>query len=170
MPLWFVNLLWGLMSEDDFSAFCAAARPRLLRALTLIAGNTETAEDALQEAFIRAAARWNRLDEPEAWVRRVAVNLLHDRRRRLHASRRAHLRHGPAANVPDHEPTTVLVVAALRELTPNQRQVIALYYLLDLSVQQIAADLDMPDGTVKAHLSRGRARLTELLASEKAHR
>jgi len=54
----------------------------------------------------------------------------------------------------------------LRQLSAGQREVLALHYIADLSVADIAANLGIPEGTVKARLSRGRSRLAELLADE----
>ena len=66
------------MADEEFSAFYAATYQRLLGQLVLLCGDRAEAEDALQEAFARAAVRWRRLrsyEAPEAWVRRVALNL-----------------------------------------------------------------------------------------------
>src|SRR5215217_1401751 len=66
------------MTDEEFSAFYAATYQRLLGQLVLLCGDRAEAEDALQEAFARAAVRWPRLrsyQAPEAWVRRVALNL-----------------------------------------------------------------------------------------------
>jgi RNA polymerase sigma-70 factor (ECF subfamily) len=64
--------------DDDFGDFYQASYPRLVGQLTVMTGSLEDAEDAVQEAFARASTRWARLrdyDMPEAWVRRVALNL-----------------------------------------------------------------------------------------------
>jgi RNA polymerase sigma-70 factor, ECF subfamily len=67
------------MPEDDaFARFYAASYPRLVGQVFAVSGDLADAEDAVQEAFVRAAARWGqvcRYDQPEAWVRRVAINL-----------------------------------------------------------------------------------------------
>jgi len=67
-----------MRSGDDFEDFYQANYPRLVGQLTVVTGSLEDAEDAVQEAFARASTRWARLrayDVPEAWVRRVALNL-----------------------------------------------------------------------------------------------
>src|SRR4029450_3544747 len=73
------GLLGATMTSDhDFEAFYQASYPRLVGQLTVVTGSLEDAEDAVQEAFARASTRWARLrayDAPEAWVRRVALNL-----------------------------------------------------------------------------------------------
>lgn len=93
----------------------------------------------VQEAFTRAAGRWPRLrdyDQPEMWVRRVAINLATDGRRR--ARRRlamlAQLGAEAAAVVPPISVDGLAVAAALAGLPRRHRQVVVLYYLLDLPV------------------------------------
>jgi len=69
--------------------------PGLVRALTVVSGNREVAADCVQEAFVRAHLRWDRvshLDQPVAWIRRVALNLARDQHRRHTRGERAHLR------------------------------------------------------------------------------
>jgi RNA polymerase sigma-70 factor (ECF subfamily) len=51
------------------------------------------------------------------------------------------------------------VVAVLKTLPPAQRRAVAMYYLLDMSIEQIARETGIAVGTVKAHLSRGRSAL-----------
>src|SRR5881392_2746975 len=68
----------AMASDRRFEEFYAASYGRLVGQLVPITGSLEEAEDVCQEAFARAAVRWSRLrdfDAPEAWVRRVALNL-----------------------------------------------------------------------------------------------
>src|SRR4029450_1270819 len=69
----------GHMDNDDFDQFYTASYKRLLWELfAATGGDLQEAEDALQEAYARAALRWKRIrayDQPAAWVRRVALNL-----------------------------------------------------------------------------------------------
>lgn len=64
--------------------FYATAYREIVGGLVVVAGSRATAEDAVQEAFVRLIPRWEKVahyDEPAAWVRRVAFNLLVDKRR-----------------------------------------------------------------------------------------
>jgi RNA polymerase sigma-70 factor, ECF subfamily len=66
------------VAGEEFDGFYAASYRRLLKQLVAVTGDLAGAEDALQEAYARASVRWQRLvayDSPEAWVRRVAMNL-----------------------------------------------------------------------------------------------
>ena len=76
--------------SGSFEEFYTGAVGRLLGQLFPVTGDLHEAEEVVQEAFTRAAARWSRLrdyDVPEAWVRRVAMNLAADRGRTLRRSR-----------------------------------------------------------------------------------
>ena len=129
-------------------------------------GDLHEAEEVVQEAFTRAAARWSRLrdyDVPEAWVRRVAMNLVTDRARTLRRHTKAMLKLRPP---PEALPASVEALAlaqALRTLPVRQRQVLVLHYLVDLPVEEVAHTLGMPNGTVKSLLSRGRHALAAKL-------
>lgn len=125
----------------------------------------------VQEAFTRAAGRWPRLrdyDQPEMWVRRVAINLATDGRRR--ARRRlamlAQLDAEAAAVVPPISVDGLAVAAALAGLPRRHRQVVVLYYLLDLAVQEVARQFALPVGTVKSRLARARSALAMQLDVE----
>lgn len=65
--------------------------------------------------------------------------------------------------MPGLEPDRVALLNALRQLAGPTRETVVLHYLADLPVDEIAATLGVPSGTVKARLSRGRAALAEIL-------
>src|SRR5262245_30368729 len=154
--------------DERFDDFYLASRGRLLGQLFALTGDLHDAEDLVQEAFAKAAARWARIgayEAPEAWVRRVAFNLAVNRQRRLRRHARALFRLGkPQDTVPPLDAGKADLVAALRRLPLRQREVIVLHHLADLPVQAVAAQLGLPDGTVKSLLSRGRATLARLLS------
>lgn len=152
---------------DGFDEFYRGSRQRLLGFVYVLTGNLAEAQDAVQEAYIRAWQRWptvSRYDDPEAWLRVVASRIAVSRWRSLRSRARAYLRHGAEENIPAPSTDTVEVVAALRRLPEEQRIAIALYYLLGMPVAEVARETDAPVGTVKARLSRGRAALAGLLA------
>ena len=103
------------------------------------------------------------VQNPEAWLRTVALN--HQRNSWRHAKvvRRFVTTVPGPQTVPELGPDHVAVVQALAELDPDQRQVVVLRYLADLGTAEIAHELDLPEGTVKSRLSRGRERLAPLL-------
>jgi len=144
---------------------------RLVALLTAVAGTRAEAEDAVQEAFVRAlglAGRRAVVEDPEAWLYRVAVNILRSRWRRVLAGRRATARlvvdRDGSGDAVDRVDGRLELLAALRRLPFPQREALALHYLADLPVEAVAQRLGVPAGTVKARLSRGRAALQRLLA------
>ncbi|MEO3743925.1 sigma-70 family RNA polymerase sigma factor [Plantactinospora sp. B5E13] len=126
------------------------------------------AQDVVQEAFARAIARPRGLadvDNPEAWLRTVAVNVVRRRWRRRQLLDTILLRDRPlnrlVATAPGPERTDLR--EALAGLPVGYREVIVLHYFADLPVEEVAALLGVPTGTVKSRLSRGRAALAARL-------
>jgi RNA polymerase sigma-70 factor (ECF subfamily) len=76
----------------------------------------------------------------------------------------AHRRFGVQPDVPGLNADHVAVVAALRQLPEAQRRAIVLHHMVGLTVEEVAAEVQAPSGTVKARLARGRAKLASLLA------
>ena len=154
------------MDEGEFDQFYAATAPRLVGQLTAMLGSFSEAQDCVQEAFVRAWLHRRRLDlteRPDAWVRRVAWNIGVSRWRQSTSRLRAHRRRGPDPDVRPPTEDHAVLVAALSRIGADQRRAIVLHHLCDLSVEQVAAEVGAPVGTVKARLSRGRAALAEVL-------
>jgi RNA polymerase sigma-70 factor, ECF subfamily len=152
----------------EFDAFYRDSYARLVRQLWAVTGSRQDAEDVLQEAFVRAAARWGRVgayELPEAWVRQVAIRLARNELRRVRRGLAALLRLRPVQQDGPSEDRPALIVA-LRDLPLRYRQVLVLHYLADLPVQQIAAELDLPQGTVTTQLARGRLALAQRLGTD----
>lgn len=142
------------------------------RVAVLVAGNAADAQDAAQEALVKAyyALDRFRLDAPfRPWLLRIVANEARNRRRS--AGRRAQLElavsaqrsSGGAAPSPEEaalarERQTALL-AALNRLREADREVVAHRYLLELSEAETAAVLGCRVGTVKSRLSRALARL-----------
>ena len=155
------------MADDGYVREVYEASYRRLVAQTYaVAGDRVEAEDAVQEAFARAVAagdRFRRVDNPEAWLRTVALNVLRRRWRRASLFRALTPRLATPADVPGISEDHVAVVQGLRSLPFQQRETLALFYLGDLSVQEIAATLGVADGTVKSRLTRGRTALAAVM-------
>jgi RNA polymerase sigma factor (sigma-70 family) len=159
-------VMGGSREREGLDALYAASYRRLVVQLYAICGDLADAEDAVQEAFITALRKRRTLDSvqnPEAWIRTVALRRLHRGWRHLAVVRR----HQAVDRAPEPTvevgPEHVALVTALSLLDPCQREVVVLHHLADLSVAEIAEDLNIPTGTVKSRLSRGRERLGELL-------
>jgi RNA polymerase sigma-70 factor (ECF subfamily) len=157
------------MQEANVEDLYAGSYTRLVGLVALVAGSREDAEEVVQEAFVRLLPRWGtvaRYDDPEAWVRGVALRLLSNRFRKIRNGRVAFRRHGGQPDVAEPTADAVDVVRALSVLPVALRQVVVLHYLLGLEVAAVAAELQVPVGTVKSRLSRAREVLAPLLAEE----
>ena len=155
------------MTQEEFDQFYAACAGRLVGHLYAMTGDLAEAEDVVQEAFVKAWSRRESLAKtgrPEAWIRTVAWRLAVSRWRRGRRAIAAYQRHGVPADIPAPSPDFTALVAALRDLTDDQRRAIVLHHLVDLSIAQVAEETGCPTGTVKARLSRGRAALARALA------
>jgi len=97
------------------------------------------------------------IDDPQGWARRVLQNLVTDRWRREHGRRRARLATSVVSPAP--EVGHLDVVEALQRLSRDQRRALVLHDVVGLSVVEVAADLKVPEGTVRSWLSRGRTAL-----------
>lgn len=152
---------------SQFEAFYREEYPSVVALSYVLSGSRPAAEDLAQEAFLRAHWEWERvgrMEAPGAWVRRVVVNLGRSRFRRLRseAAARARLTTAPTTLVaPDSEYDAFW--AEVRRLPSRQAQAIALRYVDDLSVSEIADVLEVAEGTVKALLHQGRERLERQL-------
>ncbi|GHJ46787.1 hypothetical protein Cs7R123_41290 [Catellatospora sp. TT07R-123] len=151
----------------EFVEFYQATAHRTLRYAYGLTGDLPQAQDVVQEAYARAWQRWRRLsgyDDAEAWVRLVVSRLVFDWWRHLLVRKNVVL--GVPATVPAPSEETVLLVAAMKQLPERHRRALALHYLMDMSIGQIAAETGASEGTVKSWLSRGRDELAAALRDE----
>jgi len=131
-----------------------------------LTGRWDVAEDLTQEAFLRAHRDWKRVGvmaSPGGWLRRVVTNLALSRWRRLRTETIALLRLTIDTEVPSPEVPHAEFWEEVRRLPRRQRQVIALRYVEDLTVAEIAGILEIAEGTVKALLHQGRESLRQRL-------
>lgn len=155
------------MTPDEFDGLYAACAQRLVAQVAMLTGDMGEAQDAVQEAFVRA---WNHRQHvdvgagAEGWVRTTALRLAVSRWRRVRRTVLGAATPDPqvAGPTPDH----VALVAAMRRLPAAQREALALHYFCDLSVEDVARETGAPVGTVKARLSRGRSALAVALGDQ----
>ncbi len=150
---------------DEFEDFFVEHYPRVRRALILAFGSIEVAEDAAQEAFIRACQRWPRIrsmDRPAAWVYVTATNVARDHHRRGARRAAAQERSAPADVAIDDTDAAIAridVMRALEALPPRQRLAVVLRYLGELSNEEVARAMKCSVGTVKSTLHAALANL-----------
>ena len=143
-------------SASDLEALFRMHWPRAFRAAYLVTHDAAAAEDIAQESFlaaIRALDRFDRRRPFGPWLHRIVVNRAIDwaRSRRLRGEvELVDVHPAPEIDAPDGS-----VLAALGRLAPDQRAVIVMRYLLELTPGEIAEALDLPRGTVNSRLRRG---------------
>lgn len=158
-----------MRQDEDLRDLYAASYSRLVGQVGAVCGDRHEAEEAVQDAFVRLMGSWqkvSRYDDPEAWVRHVALRQVSNRRRKTLNGLRAALRHGPPADVPEPSGAAVDVERALAALPLQQRAVVVLHRL-GLDTDQIAGALVVPAGTVKSRLARARAALAPHLREDR---
>jgi RNA polymerase sigma-70 factor (ECF subfamily) len=155
----------GQTSLVRFEDFYRRELPGLIVLARGLCGSS-IAEEVAQEAMLAAYRRWgnNDLQHPEAWVRRVCANLAVSRIRRRSVELRALIRlGGRRLGLECEQPAHEDFWRAVRELPRRQAQAVALRYVFDLTVADIAETLECSEGAVKVHLSRGRSALAARL-------
>jgi RNA polymerase sigma-70 factor, ECF subfamily len=154
------------VDEVELREFLRERYPRLVGAVALVTGDAASAEDAVQEAIVRAWERTERGEQIVAldrWVAAVALNLSRSRLRRLRVERLARPRLiGESSREPSAD--RVDVARALAALPRRQREVAVLRYFLDMGTAEIATAMRTSEGTVKSQLYKARAHLAETLA------
>ncbi len=147
---------------------------RLYRLAGLLLGNAADAEDATQEALLRAwrsAGSLRDMARVEAWLDRILVNVCRDRLRRRKAVRFIALTDGAGGRSAD--PFQVVldrdeVLRAMNDLDADQRIVVVLHYWAGLTLNDIATRMGWPAGTVKSRLHHGLERMRRRIVSRSA--
>ena len=152
--------------DDTFRRWWAP----MVRSLTVASGDAEVAADCVQDAFMRAYARWrrvSRLDDPPGWIRHVAVNRLRDHFRKATRGRAAVERlDAQAVSVAPGPAEPSELGALLAQLPTQQRIAAALFYVEDLDVHGVAHAMGLSEGAVKYHLHAARKTLRGALEAQ----
>lgn len=158
--------------DAEFTAFVRESAPSLTRTAWFLTGDAELARELVQEAHVRTYLAWRRVRscEATAYARRVLVNLNIDRWRRRRAET---LAEPPEQSVPPQEAMVDerdRIARLLATLPRQQRVVVVLRYVNDLSERTVAEHLGISVGAVKSAASRGLATLRNQLVREGEHR
>ncbi len=167
---------------DAYTEIVRRYQGLLVRAAFLVTGSPDEAEDAAQEAFVkayRAIGRFRRGAPLKPWLLRIVMNEAKNRRRgtgrrmalQLRVEERSrHL--GDAAPSPEaaalERERQTRLLAAVNGLAERERLVIAYRYLLGLDEQEVASAMGLPRGTVKSRTARALGRLRERLQTHEA--
>lgn len=155
-----------MADTEEFDSFYRDTRQRLFTMVYALTGDVGQAQDVTQDAYARAWQRWDRVrdyGDPEGWIRTVARRIAISYWRRARNALAAHRRSAPADRRPGPDADLVALIAALSTLPVPVRTTLVLYHLVDLSVADVARETGVPEGTVKARLSRGRRALAAAL-------
>jgi len=154
----------------SFPAFYEAEYRAMVRLAVALVGRWDVAEELVQDAFVTLHGRWDQVstyESPEGWLRRVVLNrsvsVLRRRAvevRLLGRLSRLRERHAESPQVEGE------IWRAVAELPKRQAQVIALMFVEDLTVGEIAAVLECEENTVRTHLRRARQTLATRLSLE----
>jgi RNA polymerase sigma-70 factor, ECF subfamily len=161
------------LSDDDVADLLVSRTPDAHRMATWILRDPVAAEDAVQEAAVAAwdsRSRLRHADNPTAWFQRIVVNKCRDelrRRKKRRAVAEATPLPAPTAAAADLLVLRDEVGRAVARLSPDEQIVLGLRFGRDLSVPQIAAQLGLPDGTVKSRLHHALERFRSALAAER---
>jgi RNA polymerase sigma-70 factor, ECF subfamily len=156
----------GVVPALSFEGFYIANERRLLRALFVLTGSRDEADDLAQHAFCRVWERWDRvatLDDPTGYLFRTAFNAHHSATRRaVRAAKRAvevvaHAMPAPAPAPADVAADRDHVTRLLAELTPRQREAVVLTQLLDCDAAHAARIMRIRPATVRVLVSQARA-------------
>jgi RNA polymerase sigma-70 factor (sigma-E family) len=145
-----------------FEEFFAERYVPMLRLAVALLGSRSIAEDVVQDAFSKCLACFDKLENPDAYVRRAIVNMTRGvfRKRHIAAAKAPLLR--PSAQYSEHDD----LLDVLDKLPHRQRSALILRYYHQCTEAEIAAALGCRNGTVKSLLSRGIAALREVLDHE----
>ncbi|HXZ81392.1 MAG TPA: sigma-70 family RNA polymerase sigma factor [Terriglobales bacterium] len=163
------------LAEQDFNQIVRLHQRRIYRILLCVLKDPDAADNLTQECFLRAyrkRASFRGEAAVETWLTRIAINLTRDYFRSKRRGFWQKLFHAPdrqelsdiAEQIPDGKLSSeaqlverervAAIWKAANRLSPNQREVFLLRFAEDMTLQEIAATLDVEIGTVKAHLSR----------------
>lgn len=155
--------------REDFERLYRVAHGRIKATLVGIVGDPATAEDCLQEAFLRGFRTWSRWrpDAPaEAWMHRIAVNVAVTHRQR---EARREIVHRLAGRPGTADPGRLVergdLVDALHRLPPRQAAAIVLRHLHGYTNRELAVSLGIPERTVASRLASAREALRGRLGS-----
>lgn len=155
-------------ARDAVDEFARDHYVDVVRAVAVFCGDVGVAEDAVQDALVKAwglIARGDDIRSLRPWVATTAINRTRSRFRSL---RRERLSASPAnAQATTAAPIDVDLLRAIAALPPRQRSSVALVYLLDLSVVDAAQEMGVAEGTVKNALFRARASLAVALGERR---
>jgi len=170
------ELVRGFQGGDDhaFAALMARHERRVYNLAYRMLGNSEDARDATQDAFLSCFRHLSTFRGDSAfgtWLHRIAVNACYDALRRRRETLSLDDRPTEPAPQRDHADQTASAIdiqRALLTVPPDFRVVVVMHEIQDMPIEDVAAILGLPTGTVKSRLHRGRVALGRALSAGEA--
>jgi RNA polymerase sigma-70 factor (sigma-E family) len=162
----------GWTADEAVTRLFAAHYRQLVRLAALLLADRSTAEELVQDAYVRLHQHWGRLRDPDravGYLRTSVVNAARSAQRHRGVAERYLARWRPPPDEPSAESGALgvleheRVITALRALPARQREALVLRYYLDLSEREIADAMGISRGAVKSHAARGLAALRTTL-------
>jgi RNA polymerase sigma factor (sigma-70 family) len=159
----------GDSDSESFGAFFRESKRQVNGLAFMLTGDSSSAQDIAQEAYLRAWVRWPRIrkfDDPAGWTCHVLYNL------GISKSRGDRLRRRTAegvTSVPGPNEEHLILAGALRSLPEEQMRVLVLHDGAGIPIRELATQMQIPEGTIKSRLSRGRAAAAAALFSPQSH-
>ncbi|MBK5223459.1 MAG: SigE family RNA polymerase sigma factor [Acidimicrobiia bacterium] len=163
-------------ATDDIGSFDDLYRREyrpLLRLAWSLTGRRDLGEELVQETMLTVHRRWSEVSgysAPGAYARRLLLNAATSAWRRRGSEAKALGRLRPVESAEPAPPPDDELWSAVRSLPERQAQAVALHYIDDRSIDDIAEVLDIAASTVKVHLHRGRIALTNALGTQEGER
>lgn len=157
-----------LVSMDDLERLFVEQRSKMVRLAALLTGSVATAEEVVQEAFIKLFEKRSTIDNPVAYLHRTVVNGSHSRTRRrsVETSKLARLRSRPENDSGGTAVEDAEVWEHLDVLSARQRTAIVLRFYNDLSTAATAEAMGVRPGTVKSLVHRGLEQLRKEIPND----
>lgn len=156
----------------DFTAFVQARSSALFRTALLITGERHVADDLVQSTLEQVCRHWRKVrsaDAPEAYARRILVNLANDRWRKLRWRAEVPLDDGIGGGQVDPYKGLVVRDELMRELQSlpvGMRTVLVLRYFEDLDDAEISRLMNISAGSVRSQIARGLGKLRSTVGTQ----
>jgi RNA polymerase sigma-70 factor (ECF subfamily) len=134
--------------------------------LNLTYGDASLSDDLAQETFLKAYTSirsFKGLSKFSTWLYRIAYNEFYSYTRKRHEERLLEEPDEPLGSYENNSNSRLDINTALKALNATERTIITLYYLQDVPIKKITEITELPEGTIKSHLSRARAKMAQVL-------
>ncbi len=145
--------------NDDFQTLYARQYWSMVRLAQALVDTVESAEEVVQQAFVKVYERWRRLDDPQSYLRVAVVNGARSELRKREVRRRVGLKSRRADPLPESD----YLMDALNKLDERRRTALVLRYYGEMSQAEIAEAMKIRLGTVKSLISRGLTDLRQVI-------